>query len=94
MVKRYERRMAMALLTDVVPMGHERVGSLALSRDKTTLIRRALAGMLQTIASVVPTLESTAGRSRRWQCSSRAASSLRTSGHSARSSPTSGAWAS
>jgi hypothetical protein len=52
-VERYERRMAMSLLTDILLMGHERVGSLALSRDKTTLIGRALAGILGAIAAQI-----------------------------------------
>jgi len=42
----------MALRADILLMGHERVGSLAPSRDKTTLIGRTLAGMLQSIATV------------------------------------------
>lgn len=52
-IERYERRMAMSLLSDFILMGHERVGSLALSRDKTTLIGRALAGILSSIAAVI-----------------------------------------
>jgi hypothetical protein len=52
-IERYERRMAMSMLADVILMGHERVGSLALSRDKTTLIGRAIAGILQSIAAVI-----------------------------------------
>lgn len=52
-IERYERRMAMSLLSDFILMGHERVGSLALSRDKTTLIGRALAGILASIAAVI-----------------------------------------
>lgn len=52
-IERYERRIAMSMLSDFIMMGHERVGSLALSRDKTTLIGRALAGLLQSIAAVL-----------------------------------------
>lgn len=52
-VERYERRMAMSLLSDFILMGHERVGSLALSRDKTTLIGRAISAILASIASVI-----------------------------------------
>ncbi len=52
-LERYERRTAMPLPNHVLLMTHVRVGSLGLSRDKTTLIGRALAGMLQTIASVI-----------------------------------------
>ena len=52
-IERYERRMAMSLLSDFILMGHERVGSLALSRDKTTLIGRALAGIMGSIAAVI-----------------------------------------
>lgn len=52
-IERYERRMAMSLLSDFIMMGHERVGSLALSKDKTTLIGRALAGILASISAVI-----------------------------------------
>lgn len=52
-IERYERRIAMSLLSDFILMGHERVGSLALSRDKTTLIGRALSGMVDSIAAVL-----------------------------------------
>lgn len=52
-IERYERRMAMSLLSDFILMGHERVGSLALSRDKTTLIGRALSGIMNSMASVI-----------------------------------------
>lgn len=52
-IERYERRIAMSLLSDFILMGHERVGSLALSRDKTTLIGRALSGVVDSIAAVL-----------------------------------------
>lgn len=52
-IERYERRMAMSLLADMILMGHERSGSFALSRDKTTTLGRALNGMLGAIASVI-----------------------------------------
>jgi hypothetical protein len=56
-IERYERRMAMALLSDFILMGHERVGSLALSRDKTTLIgARSRGSWLRSRPSSIVTL--------------------------------------
>lgn len=52
-IERYERRMAMSLLADMIMMGHERSGSFALSRDKTTTLGRALNGIITSIAEVI-----------------------------------------
>lgn len=54
-VQRYEQRMAMALLTDVILLGHESSGSWALSSDKTTLLSLALGSFLDIVCSVVNT---------------------------------------
>jgi hypothetical protein len=52
-IERYERRIALTLLTDFLMMGDGRVGSLALSKDKTSLIGQAISGILSSIASVI-----------------------------------------
>jgi len=53
MIKRYEQRMAMALLSDFVLMGHESVGSYALSADKTNLFTLALGALADSILEVL-----------------------------------------
>lgn len=52
-IERYERRIAISMLSDIVLMGHEKVGSLALSRDKTSLIGRFIAATTASIAAVL-----------------------------------------
>jgi hypothetical protein len=52
-IERYERRIAMAMLADFVMMGHERVGSLALSKDKVTLVGRLIASLVEGIAAII-----------------------------------------
>lgn len=52
-IERYERRIAMSMLADFVMMGHERVGSLALSKDKVSIIGRVLAALVDSISSVI-----------------------------------------
>lgn len=52
-IERYERRIAMAMLADFVMMGHERVGSLALSKDKVTLVGRLIAALVEGIAAII-----------------------------------------
>lgn len=52
-VERYERRILMVLLADFILMGHENVGSFALSSDKTALFAVALGGWLDAVAQVV-----------------------------------------
>ncbi len=51
-VERYERRIAMTMLADFVLMGHENVGSFALSSDKTALFAVALGGWLDGIQDI------------------------------------------
>jgi hypothetical protein len=53
--ERYERRIAMTMLADFVLMGHEQVGSFALSSDKTALFAVALGGWLDSITETYNT---------------------------------------
>ena len=52
-IERYERRIAISMLSDIVLMGHEKAGSLALSRDKTSLVGRFIAATTASIAAVL-----------------------------------------
>lgn len=49
-IQRYEQRIAMTMLGDFILMGHEKVGSFALSSDKTDLFAYALGTFLDIIA--------------------------------------------
>ncbi len=51
-LERYDRRIAMVLLTDIILMGHEGVGSYALSTDKKSLMSVALDGILEVVTEV------------------------------------------
>lgn len=51
-VQRYDQRIAITVLGDFVLLGHERVGSFALSSDKTDLFAVALGAWLDMIADV------------------------------------------
>ena len=51
-VERYSRQMAMTVLADFVLLGHEKVGSFALSESKTNLFVTALQAWLDSIAGV------------------------------------------
>jgi hypothetical protein len=48
-IQRYDTRIAMTMLADVILIGHEKVGSFALSSDKTELLSVALGAFLETI---------------------------------------------
>lgn len=48
-VERYDRRIAMSCLADVILLGHEKVGSFALASSKTNLFATALWSFLDTI---------------------------------------------
>lgn len=48
-IRRYESRMAMTLLTEVMLLGSDQMGSYALSKDKTELLVVGLASLLETI---------------------------------------------
>jgi hypothetical protein len=52
-ITRYDQRIAMVMLADFILLGHERVGSFALSSNKTHLFALGLAALLDTIASVI-----------------------------------------
>ena len=52
-IGRYEARMAMSMLADFILLGHEKVGSFALSSDKTSLFGVALGAFLDTISDAV-----------------------------------------
>ena len=49
-VQRYDSRIAMTVLADFILLGHEKVGSFALSSDKTNLFSVALGAWLDDIA--------------------------------------------
>jgi phage gp29-like protein len=51
-IERYDNRMAMTVLADFVMLGHEKVGSFALSSDKTELFGVALGTFLNIICEV------------------------------------------
>lgn len=52
-INRYDNRIAMTVLADFVLLGHERVGSFALSRSKTNMFTLSLESLLDTIADVL-----------------------------------------
>jgi hypothetical protein len=52
-IQRYDNRIAMTVLADFVLLGHEKVGSFALSSDKTQLFSVALGTYLDMICEVV-----------------------------------------
>jgi len=52
-IARYDQRKAMVLLADFILLGHEKVGSFALSSSKTHLFSMALGGILDIIAEIV-----------------------------------------
>lgn len=52
-IARYEQRIAMSALADFILLGHENVGSFALSSDKTDLFAVALGAWLDAIAAVI-----------------------------------------
>ena len=51
-IERYDNRMAMTVLADFVLLGHEKVGSFALSNDKTELFGIAMGTFLDLICQV------------------------------------------
>lgn len=54
-IARYGSQIAMSVLADFILLGHEQVGSFALSADKTELFTVALGGWLDAISSAVET---------------------------------------
>lgn len=51
-IARYDQRIAMTMLADFILLGHEQVGSFALSDSKTAVFATALGGFLESIADV------------------------------------------
>lgn len=51
-IARYDQRIAMTVLADFILLGHERVGSNALSEDKTDLFSTAISAWLDNITQV------------------------------------------
>lgn len=51
-IGRYDQRIAMTVLADFILLGHENVGSFALSSDKTDLFAVAIGAWLEVIAAV------------------------------------------
>lgn len=52
-IERWNRLMAMTLLTDVILMGHEKVGSFSLASSKTTILAASLGAYMDGIADVL-----------------------------------------
>jgi hypothetical protein len=52
-IERYDRRIAMTILADVILIGHEAVGSFALADSKTNLFTVGLGALLDDIGSVL-----------------------------------------
>ena len=50
-IDRYDSRIAMTVLADFILMGHQRVGSFALSSDKTHIFATAIGSWVEMIAS-------------------------------------------
>jgi hypothetical protein len=56
-VTRYDQRIAMTVMADFILLGHEQVGSYALSSDKTALFAIALGSWLDIIGTTIQTQE-------------------------------------
>lgn len=52
-IQRYDQRIAMTVLADFILMGHEKVGSFALSSDKTDIFAVALGTILDVVEDVL-----------------------------------------
>jgi hypothetical protein len=52
-IERKDREMAMTIMADFILLGHQKVGSFALSSDKTELFATALGAWLKEIAAVL-----------------------------------------
>ena len=51
-IQRYDQRIAMTILADFILLGHEKVGSFALSASKTSLFASAISAWLDEIKQV------------------------------------------
>lgn len=56
-IERYEQRIAMTVLADFILLGHENVGSYAMSVSKTGIFRTAMAAWVQSIAETINRFE-------------------------------------
>ena len=56
-ITRYDQRIAMTMMADFVLLGHEQVGSFALSDNKTALFATALGAWLDSIATTITRFE-------------------------------------
>ncbi len=54
-IERHEQRIAMTVLADFILLGHEAVGSYALSATKSSMFKTALEAWLESIAAVINT---------------------------------------
>lgn len=54
-ISRYNQQITMSMLADFIMLGHEKVGSYALSATKSSLFKTALEAWLQAIADVINT---------------------------------------
>ena len=52
-IQRYEQRIAMSVMADFILLGHEAVGSYALSATKTSMFKTALQAWLTSVAGVI-----------------------------------------
>ncbi|MCK5604552.1 hypothetical protein KAR91_21870 [Candidatus Pacearchaeota archaeon] len=52
-VNRYDQRITMTVLADFILLGHEKVGSFALSSDKTSMFATAIGAWLKGLAAIV-----------------------------------------
>lgn len=52
-IERYSRQIAMTVLADVILLGHERVGSLALAENKADLLTSSIEAITDSIAEVL-----------------------------------------
>ena len=52
-INRYDQRITMTVLADFIMLGHEKVGSFALSSDKTSMFATAIGAWLKGIAAIV-----------------------------------------
>jgi hypothetical protein len=51
-IQRYDQRIAMTMLADFILLGHEKVGSFALSSDKTDIFATAIGSFLDSVCDI------------------------------------------
>ena len=52
-INRYDQRITMTVLADFIMLGHEKVGSFALSSDKTSMFATSIGAWLKSIAAII-----------------------------------------